>query len=346
MGYGCASDPTVSLFARKQTTKPYQRAKRVEIEVGDSAVVGWNAQNTEQLSITNLFSDRKVDDKSVDSSSVAPAPALPGPKVETYTYIATATKGDKKAAHDTVYVTVKVPAPPKVTISATPERIKAKRGESVTLKWSVTGAIPGKVAISGIGNVDTVGQTVVKPTDSQQYTLSATGKGGTTTESATVVVDVVELQNLLFGFDKADVDAAALSQVKRNTDSLNTLLNDPKVEVVIEGHCDVRGTDAYNYDLGAKRANNTWQYFADQLNLKDKFKKFKVVSYGEAKANYKPRVPDAYPANDNEYQADRNVTFVPLKDGKRLDDNKAYNSAKGRGFKVAPKAPKYMEHKG
>jgi outer membrane protein OmpA-like peptidoglycan-associated protein len=343
MGYGC-SDPTVSLFVRKDTTAPYKREKRVEIEIGDSAVVGWKAENAEELSVSNLFATRKIKDPSEDSSRVSPAPSLPGPKVETYTYIATATDGDK-VARDTAYVVVKVPPPPKVSLTVSPEKINTRRGEKATLKWNVSGALAGKVTISGVGDVDTVGEVSVNPAESQQYTLSATGKGGTTSGSASLIVEVLELQNLLFGFDKADVDPAAQAQVKRNTDSLGTLLNDSNLEVVIEGHSDVRGGDAYNYDLAAKRANNAWQFLADELNLKEKYKQFKVVSYGEAKANYKPRVPDAYPSNDSEYQADRNVTFVPLKNGKRTDDGKAYSATKGKGYKTASKSPKYLEHK-
>jgi peptidoglycan-associated lipoprotein len=344
LGTGCASDPTVSLFIRDNADAGSPRQKSMEITIGDSAVIGWDAKNAEQLSISNLFSTRSIEDASLDSSDISPRPALPGPKTQKYEYIATASK-EEKIARDTVTLTVVVPAPPVVNFSISKEKINASRPEDVTLSWDVSGAFEDQINITGIGKVAPKGQQMVRPKESQQYALSAVGKGGTTSKSLTLIVEVPELENVLFAYDRADIDGAAREQFNRNLDSIQTLLKDPKVRIIMEGHCDVRGGASYNYRLGYKRANNTWNYLSENLDMQDNYRRFKLISFGKAKANYKPRVPDVYPSNDSQYQADRNVNFVPTKSGKRLDNNRWYSRSQGSSYRTAPKNSRFMQHK-
>ncbi|ACF14979.1 OmpA/MotB domain protein [Chloroherpeton thalassium ATCC 35110] len=344
VGSGCASDPTISMFVRQEGEELFPRKKRVEMTIGDSAVIGWKAENIEEIQISNLFSTRRVEKKSEDSTFVSPRPALPGPKKLTYQYIAIATAGEK-SVKDTVQVLVSVPAPPQITFSVSPEKIVSTKSDKATISWTVKGALPGKITISGIGQVDSVGKTEVKPQESMQYVITAEGKGGTSKKASTLIVEVPELSNILFAYDRANIDASAQAQFQKNQDSLKTLLDDPDINIVIEGHCDVRGDNSYNYELGAKRANNAWLQLVERFNLSDEYRRFKVVSFGKAKANYKPRVPEPYPTNDSQYQPDRNVTFVPLKKGRRVDNDARYSSAGGSGYKTAPRNPRYMSHK-
>lgn len=344
LGTGCASDPTVSMFIRDNVDEPTPRLKNMEVTIGDSAVIGWDVQNSEQLSISNLFSTREIDDSSVDSADVSPRPTLPGPKTQKYSYVATASKGDK-IARDTVTLSVVVPAPPVVEFTISTEKINYSKPESATLKWNVTGAMDDQITITGIGKVPSQGEKSVRPKESQQYMLSAVGKGGTTSKSLTLIVVVPELENVLFAYDRADIDGSAREQLKNNLDSIKTLLEDPKVSVIMEGHCDVRGGANYNYRLGYKRANNAWNYLSDQFDLSNDNSRFKLISYGKAKANYKPRVPDVYPSNDSQYQPDRNVTFVPTLNGKRMDNNRWYSRSQGSNYRTAPKNSTYLEHK-
>ncbi|MCK4541357.1 MAG: RHS repeat protein [Spirochaetales bacterium] len=75
--------------------------------------------------------------------------------------------------------------PPEVTFSANPQTITI--GESSTLTWNTTYA--NSVSIDqGIGSVDLSGSIEVSPTETTTYTLTATGPGGSVTDSATTTV--------------------------------------------------------------------------------------------------------------------------------------------------------------
>ena len=66
-----------------------------------------------------------------------------------------------------------------------------------------------------------------------------------------------------------------------NLDKIAIYLNNhPQLALVIEGHCDNRGTDEYNRALGERRANAIRAYLAKQ-NVADN--RMKTVSYGEDK---------------------------------------------------------------
>lgn len=74
---------------------------------------------------------------------------------------------------------------------------------------------------------------------------------------APVAVSVPEPVDVYFGYDKAALkehDKAALDVL---TELLKT---DPGKQLLVEGHCDERGTVAYNLTLGEKRAKAVKQY--------------------------------------------------------------------------------------
>ena len=69
-----------------------------------------------------------------------------------------------------------------------------------------------------------------------------------------------ELADIYFAYDRwklSDEGKKNLSQ------SAGFLKENPKVKVVIEGHCDERGSREYNLALGEKRAKEARQYLAD-----------------------------------------------------------------------------------
>src|SRR5262245_30285428 len=64
---------------------------------------------------------------------------------------------------------------------------------------------------------------------------------------------VVTFRSVFFAFDSADLNARARLEVER----MATVLNHPQAisrRVVLEGHTDSIGTDAYNLDLSRRRA--------------------------------------------------------------------------------------------
>jgi peptidoglycan-associated lipoprotein len=56
------------------------------------------------------------------------------------------------------------------------------------------------------------------------------------------------------------------------------LLDNPRVQIRIEGHCDERGTVDYNLALGERRARSAQQYLGD---LGVPTRRMSTISYGE-----------------------------------------------------------------
>jgi peptidoglycan-associated lipoprotein len=65
------------------------------------------------------------------------------------------------------------------------------------------------------------------------------------------------LQDLLFDFDSYEIRRGAAGVLNRNVEWLKA---HPSVKVLIEGHCDERGTTEYNLALGERRAKSTQNY--------------------------------------------------------------------------------------
>jgi len=82
---------------------------------------------------------------------------------------------------------------------------------------------------------------------------------------------------ILFDYDSSDVSQTAKPILDIQTDWLKS---DSTIKVIIEGHCDERGTREYNIALGEKRANAVKKYFLKKGIQADRLK---VVSYGKEK---------------------------------------------------------------
>ena len=72
-------------------------------------------------------------------------------------------------------------------------------------------------------------------------------------------VGVAELAPIHFDFDKADIRKDELDTL---TAHLSWLKDHPDALVLIEGHCDERGTDEYNVALGERRAKSVGELLA------------------------------------------------------------------------------------
>ncbi len=77
-----------------------------------------------------------------------------------------------------------------------------------------------------------------------------------------------------------DYDSAALSSRARSLleSHARWLLRYPSVTILVEGHCDERGTVQYNLALGERRADATYNYLVGLGVLETRVKK---ISYGK-----------------------------------------------------------------
>ncbi len=86
---------------------------------------------------------------------------------------------------------------------------------------------------------------------------------------------VAGLEDIHFDFDRYDVQADAAKALAANAEWLRS---HPGDLVLIEGHCDDRGTNEYNLALGHHRAESTMNYLIAQGVQSSRIT---VISYGE-----------------------------------------------------------------
>jgi peptidoglycan-associated lipoprotein len=159
------------------------------------------------------------------------------------------------------------PAAPTATLAATPDVVQ--QGQPSQLTWSTANAT--EIQIAGLGTLPPSGSRSVTPGSSTTYVLVAKGPGGTADASARITVNTTtasaapapgpteedlfrqNVKDVLFDYDKftirpnqepiAQQDVAFLAQHK-------------DIKVMIEGHCDDRGSEEYNLALGTNRAES------------------------------------------------------------------------------------------
>jgi peptidoglycan-associated lipoprotein len=94
-----------------------------------------------------------------------------------------------------------------------------------------------------------------------------------------------------FAFDQSRIDGKYFQVLEAHAAYLR---ENPAVTVVVEGHCDERGTPEYNIALGERRAKSVQRYLE---NLGVSSEQIKTVSYGEEKALDRSRTEAAFAAN-------------------------------------------------
>jgi len=82
-------------------------------------------------------------------------------------------------------------------------------------------------------------------------------------------------ENIHFAFDSSVLSDQTQQILKGKADYLRT---NSGVTVTVEGHCDERGTDAYNITLGERRAESVKNFLVD---LGISANRLNTVSYGE-----------------------------------------------------------------
>ena len=85
----------------------------------------------------------------------------------------------------------------------------------------------------------------------------------------------VAFDNLLFEYDSAQIGPKERQKIE---DVASYLRDNPGTGVIIEGHCDERGTNEYNLALGARRANAVQEYLISRGVASSRLR---VISYGK-----------------------------------------------------------------
>ena len=85
------------------------------------------------------------------------------------------------------------------------------------------------------------------------------------------------LRDAFFNYDEATLDEAAQSALSSSANWLKSK-DGASYNLLVEGHCDERGTEQYNLALGDRRANSVKDYLA---TLGVDAGRIRTVSYGE-----------------------------------------------------------------
>lgn len=177
---------------------------------------------------------------------------------------------------------------PVASLTVSPENVQA--GQSAQLTWNTQNA--SSITIDGVGTVAASGSKTISPSASTTYHLLAKGDGGSAEASARLTVtpmvskkdDVTEeelfrrtVKDIFFSYDNAEIrqDEDALVQ----TDA-QFLTAHPSLRLVIEGHCDERGSEDYNMVLGQSRAARVREALIKQGISGDRIK---LISLGKEK---------------------------------------------------------------
>ena len=108
------------------------------------------------------------------------------------------------------------------------------------------------------------------------------------------------LVDICFNYDSQSITAESRPVLNQNAGIINRSGGKFQV-VVIEGYCDVRGTEEYNLALGQRRAESTKNYL---VGLGVPPSKVQAVSKGETEQF-------AFGTSEYDYQQNRRAHFVP-----------------------------------
>lgn len=107
-----------------------------------------------------------------------------------------------------------------------------------------------------------------------QAEREAEAKRAALAKEAAALADL-KIQNIYFDYDKSGIREDAREILKANA---KIFTKKSAAEIVVEGHCDERGTAEYNIALGERRAQEAKQYL---VNLGIDASRMETISYGE-----------------------------------------------------------------
>jgi peptidoglycan-associated lipoprotein len=222
--------------------------------------------------------------------------------------------------------------PPSETLPAAPLSVRIntftgeprsiERGQAATLRWSVGNSTDISID-QGLGAIAANGSRQVFPSQTTTYTLTAKGGGNQDTRSVTIEVsssvppppprtasqplssiDVLgrEATDVYFDYDKNDIRADGRDTLTKDADVIKRILvADPGFTIVIEGHCDERGSEEYNLALGDRRALAVKEFLV-QLGVPES--RLKTISFGKER-------PVCTDENEACYQKNRRGHLAP-----------------------------------
>jgi peptidoglycan-associated lipoprotein len=206
---------------------------------------------------------------------------------------------------------------PGATFTAEPSSID--RGQSALLRWAVENS--NYVSIDTFGAVQPNGERRVTPYETTTYHLTADGPGGRFTAEATVTVNpgnpvppppsntntspmsnlsltdrlAQQVQDAFFAYGEFNISDESRSTLTRDAEAIKNILRDfPSASLIIEGHCDERGSAEFNLGLGDRRATAAKETL---VGLGVPGDKLRTVSYGKERPQCTEQTEECYARN-------------------------------------------------
>ncbi len=155
-------------------------------------------------------------------------------------------------------------SPPPVIVSFTSSLMFFTPGDSVTLDWTITGATSASID-QGVGNVALTGSTVVTPTTTTTYTLTALNGTTPVTAEVTVILYKGEIHIYLLG------GQSNMQGVGRKSKLAASLLDIP--EVMLYHSDDVFSTGGANTWMTLRPAGFNSASFGPEIGFGDALRK-------------------------------------------------------------------------
>lgn len=175
---------------------------------------------------------------------------------------------------------------------------------AVVLLTAVGACAPGRSIVRGNwpdGRIETYSSRVVRrvpPPPVAPAAVEWVAAEPMPTASAADLNRMDVLQTIHFAFDSATVDGGTQHDIL--VANAAWLLANPSARLIVEGHCDDRGTRRYNLALGQRRAEAAR---AELVALGVDFSRLEVVSYGE-------ELPEDPQANETAWRRNRRAEFI------------------------------------
>jgi peptidoglycan-associated lipoprotein len=88
-----------------------------------------------------------------------------------------------------------------------------------------------------------------------------------------------QVSDAYFDYDKSDIPEDARAALAKDAEALRSIFVDfPNAVIVLEGHCDERGSAEYNLGLGAQRAASASAYL-EELGVQTS--RVRTITYGK-----------------------------------------------------------------
>ena len=104
-------------------------------------------------------------------------------------------------------------------------------------------------------------------------------------------VSKINMADVYFDFDKSDLTPATVETLRQHVEVMKA---NPRLKVLVEGHCDERGTEEYNLALGERRAERIRDYC---VNAGIDPSRLKTISYGELRPKANGHDEEAWSQN-------------------------------------------------